>query len=194
MELYLDARVYDKPMICVVEIMGRHAGWLAASAAAATYTGFGPDLIYLPETDFDVDEFINDVREVYEDNGKVFIAVSEGIHDKSGKLISEYGSENATVDCFGHKQLGGLAATLVSILREHSFHFFLLSSRSLRSRAPTPYTRYRISPLSIMMNTVEAQRLPVALRLNMRFTALPTRWSGSVAKPTRTATISARLN
>ena len=119
MELYLDARVYDKPMICVVEIMGRHAGWLAASAAAATYTGFGPDLIYLPETDFDVDEFIADVREVYEDNGKVFIAVSEGIHDKSGKLISEYGSDPTMIDCFGHKQLGGLASTLVSILREH---------------------------------------------------------------------------
>ena len=121
MELYLDARVYDTPMICVVEIMGRHAGWLAASAAAATYTGFGPDLIYLPETDFDVDEFISDVKEIYDDCGKVFVAVSEGIHDKNGKLISDYGLHDGTdtVDNFGHKQLGGLAATLVSILKQH---------------------------------------------------------------------------
>ncbi len=120
MELYLDARVYDTPMICIVEIMGRHAGWLAASAAAATYTGFGPDLIYLPETDFDVDNFIADVKEVYDDNnGKVFVAVSEGIHDKTGKLISEYGNETEMVDSFGHKQLGGLAQTLVSILKDH---------------------------------------------------------------------------
>ncbi|MBQ6077657.1 MAG: 6-phosphofructokinase [Clostridia bacterium] len=122
MELYLDARVYDTPMICIVEIMGRHAGWLTASAAAATYTGFGPDLIYLPETDFDLDSFIADVKEVYDDNnGKVFIAVSEGIHDKTGKLISEYGNNDELVDAFGHKQLGGLAATLVSILKDH-FH------------------------------------------------------------------------
>lgn len=120
MELYLDARVYDTPMICIVEIMGRHAGWLAASAAAATYTGFGPDLIYLPETDFDVENFIADVKEVYDDNnGKVFVAVSEGIHDKTGKLISEYGNETEMVDSFGHKQLGGLAQTLVSILKDH---------------------------------------------------------------------------
>ncbi len=118
MELYLDARVYDTPMICIVEIMGRHAGWLAASSAAATYTGFGPDLIYLPEVDFDVDEFIADVKEIYADSGKVFIAVSEGIHDKTGKLIAEYGAENAPMDSFGHKQLGGLAQTLVNIVKD----------------------------------------------------------------------------
>ena len=52
MEIGKDARVYDNKMVVIVEIMGRHAGWLAASAALATEYGSGPDLIYLPETDF----------------------------------------------------------------------------------------------------------------------------------------------
>lgn len=52
MEVYQDAHVYDKGMIVVVEIMGRHAGWLAAASALASEYGAGPDLIYLPETDF----------------------------------------------------------------------------------------------------------------------------------------------
>ena len=119
MELYHDARVYDKNMICVVEIMGRHAGWLAGAAAVAQYMGQGPDLIYLPERDFDMDQFIEDVKHIYEMNGECFVAVSEGIHDKSGTLISEYGIDSTSVDAFGHKQLGGLASTLVNILKGH---------------------------------------------------------------------------
>ncbi len=117
MELYLDARVYDTGMICVLEIMGRHAGWLTAAASIASQYGQGPDLIYLPERDFDMDTFIADVKAVYAKNKKCIVAVSEGIHDKDGKLIAEYGAENAPVDAFGHKQLGGLASTLAGILK-----------------------------------------------------------------------------
>ena len=61
MEVYQDARVYDTGMICIIEIMGRHAGWLTAAAALATEYGAGPDLIYLPERDFDMDKFLADV-------------------------------------------------------------------------------------------------------------------------------------
>ena len=57
MEIYQDARVYDTGMVCVVEIMGRHAGWLTAASALATAQGAGPDLIYLPERDFDMNKF-----------------------------------------------------------------------------------------------------------------------------------------
>ena len=80
MEVSKDARVYDSGMITIVEIMGRHAGWLAASAAVATYCGSGPDLIYLPEVDFTMEKFLDDVKQVYRRNGKVLVAVSEGIH------------------------------------------------------------------------------------------------------------------
>jgi len=117
MEIYHDARVYDTGMICVLEIMGRHAGWLTAAASLATHFGQGPDLIYLPERDFDMDTFVKDVKAVYEKNKKCIVAVSEGIHDKDGKLIAEYGAEDAAVDAFGHKQLGGLAANLANRLK-----------------------------------------------------------------------------
>ena len=117
MEIYHDARVYDTPMLCVIEIMGRHAGWLTAASSIAKRAGQGPDLIYLPEVDFDIDRFIEDVRAVYNQTGKCIVAVSEGIHDKNGKLIAEHGAKNAAVDAFGHKQLGGLAFTLNTILK-----------------------------------------------------------------------------
>ena len=96
MEVYHDARVYDTPMVCVLEVMGRNAGWLTAATALAAYKGAGPDLIYLPEIEFDMDKFISDCKKVYEKNkGKVMVAVSEGIRDKNGKYISEYGSDMA---------------------------------------------------------------------------------------------------
>ena len=80
MEVYQDARVYDTGMICIIEIMGRHAGWLTAAAALATEYGAGPDLIYLPERDFDMDKFLADVERVYKEKGNCMVAVSEGIH------------------------------------------------------------------------------------------------------------------
>ena len=68
MELYKDTCVYSTGTVNVVEIMGRHAGWLAASAALASYKGCGPDLVYLPERDFDMDSFCADVERVYKEN------------------------------------------------------------------------------------------------------------------------------
>ena len=118
MEIYRDARVYDTGMVCVIEIMGRHAGWLTAASSLANISGEGPDLIYLPERDFDLNKFVEDVKAVYARSGKCIAAVSEGIHDSTGKLIAEYGAENAPVDAFGHKQLGGLASRLAEVLKE----------------------------------------------------------------------------
>jgi 6-phosphofructokinase 1 len=118
MELYLDARVYDKGMVCVLECMGRHAGWLTAAAGVASHFGMGPDLIYLPERVFDVDRFLADVEAVYKKNGNCLVAVSEGTHDANGTLIVEAANANAAVDAFGHKQLGGLAAFLADKVKE----------------------------------------------------------------------------
>ena len=119
MEIYQDARVYSTGQVTVIEIMGRHAGWLTASASLACHFGFGPDLIYVPEVDFDMDKFLADVIAVYKERGTAIVAVSEGIHDKDGTFIAEYGaSGNATRDAFGHAQLGGLAATLAAIVKQ----------------------------------------------------------------------------
>ena len=118
-EIYHDARVYDKGMITIIEIMGRHAGWLTAAASLASITGEAPDLIYLPERNFDMDKFLADVTRIYNENGKVIVAVSEGIHDAEGNLIAETASgTTAARDSFGHAQLGGLAASLSHIVKE----------------------------------------------------------------------------
>ena len=116
MEIYQDARVYDTGMVCIVEIMGRHAGWLAASAALATEFGAGPDLIYLPEVDFDMDQFLADVERIYKEKGNCLVAVSEGIHYADGSFVSE--AKTSATDGFGHAQLGGLASTLANIVKE----------------------------------------------------------------------------
>ena len=118
MEVNLDAKVYDTPMVCVIECMGRNAGWLTAAAALAGYKGLGADLIYLPEVAFDVDKFIEDVKNVCaKNNNKCITVVSEGIHDKNGELICELVSKGAR-DSFGHAQLGGVATTLANMIKE----------------------------------------------------------------------------
>lgn len=119
MEINLDAKVYDTPMVCVIEAMGRNAGWLTAAAALANYKGLGADLIYLPEVDFDVDKFVKDVEEVCKkNNNKCIAVVSEGIHDKDGTLICEALGKKGARDSFGHAQLGGVAATLANLIKE----------------------------------------------------------------------------
>jgi len=117
MEVYLDARVYDTGMITVIEIMGRNAGWLTAASALAAYKGLGPDLIYLPEVDFDLDQMLANVKTIYEKEKKVIVCVSEGVKTKEGKYIPELVGE-VSVDAFGHKQMGGTASVLANYLKE----------------------------------------------------------------------------
>ena len=100
----------------IIEIMGRHAGWLAAAAALATAYGAGPDLIYLPEVDFDMDKFLADVERIYKEKGNCMVAVSEGIHYADGSFVSE--AKTSATDGFGHAQLGGLAALLADAVKE----------------------------------------------------------------------------
>ena len=116
MEVYQDARVYDTGMVCIMEIMGRHAGWLAGAAALATAYGAGPDLVYLPEVDFDMDKFLADVDRIYKEKGNCMVAVSEGIHYADGSFVSE--AKTSATDGFGHAQLGGLAARLADVVKQ----------------------------------------------------------------------------
>ena len=108
-EVWQDAHVYDTGMVTIIEIMGRHAGWLAGSAALASLTGCGPDLVYLPETDFDMERFLADVKAVYDQNGNCLVAVSEGIHYSDGTFVSE--AKTSATD-------GGLASHLASAVKE----------------------------------------------------------------------------
>lgn len=111
MELFHDATVYDTPMVTVVEVMGRNAGWLTAAAQLAIEKGQGPDLIYLPELVFNYDEFFTDIEKIIKKKGKAIVVVSEGVKDKDGLYIPEKFTDLST-DSFGHAQLGGTAEIL----------------------------------------------------------------------------------
>ena len=117
-EITLDASVYEKKSVTVIEIMGRHAGWLtAASALARKYKGDNPFFIYLPESAFDTEKFLKDVESAFEKNCNVVVCVSEGIHDADGTFICEYDSSVGT-DTFGHKMLAGCGKYLENLVRD----------------------------------------------------------------------------
>ena len=116
-EITIDANVYEKKSVTIIEIMGRHAGWLtAASVLARKYVGDNPLLIYLPEVAFDENEFLAKVEAAFEKNCNVIVCVSEGIHDKEGTFICEYDS-SVGVDNFGHKMLAGCGKYLENLVR-----------------------------------------------------------------------------
>ena len=111
----------NKPSVLIIEIMGRHAGWLTCGAALAKGDDCeGVDAIYLPEEDFDMDEFKARVKDLASKKKSVVIAISEGIHDSTGKFICELDNDNKAVDAFGHKQLSGSAVTLANIINRET--------------------------------------------------------------------------
>ena len=112
-EIIRDGLVYDYPVVSVIEIMGRNAGWLTAAAALSKGEDCeGVDLIYMPETVFDVDKFIEKVGELLKENRSIVIAVSEGIKVADGRYVCELADHIDYVDAFGHKQLAGTARYL----------------------------------------------------------------------------------
>ena len=124
MEVSYDMLAYPKGKVTVVEIMGRHAGWLTAAAAVATKNGFGPDLIYLPEIPFSVEKFKKDVKRIYDKESQCLVAVSEGLSNEEGIFIS---SSSALKDAFGHFQLGGVSSKLAQIVNNE----MRISSRNI---------------------------------------------------------------
>lgn len=117
-EIVLDSSVYQQKSVTIIELMGRHAGWLtAASALARKFKGDNPLLIYLPEASFDFQQFASDVEKALAKNSSVVICISEGISDSQGKFICEYADE-ARVDTFGHKMLTGSGKMLENFVRD----------------------------------------------------------------------------
>ncbi len=118
-EIAIDASVYDnKKSVTIVEIMGRHAGWLTgASALARKYEGDNPVLIYLPEVPFHQDTFITKVEKALETTPNLIVCISEGINDGNGTFICELASD-VGVDTFGHKMLTGSGKYLENLVKE----------------------------------------------------------------------------
>ena len=99
--------------VFILEVMGRHAGWIAASSClAATKTGDPPHIILLPEVPFEKGKFISQVKQTVKSKGYCVIVASEGTKTKAGKFLADSG----LTDAFGHKQLGGVAPVISSMI------------------------------------------------------------------------------
>jgi 6-phosphofructokinase 1 len=135
---------YDLASMCststkvfIMEVMGRHAGWIAAASGLARETEFdGPHIILFPEIAFQPEQFLAKVDETVKRFGYCTIVVSEGLKDSAGKFLSEQGLK----DAFGHAQLGGLAPMIASLIKEalgYKFHWSVLDylQRSARHLA-----------------------------------------------------------
>ena len=116
LEFAHDTSVYKAPTVTLVEIMGRNAGWLTASAALARneYSDI-PQLIYLPEVPFSTDDFIRDIKKVLQSTNNVVVAISEGLQDADGNYLS---ATKAACDKFGHAQLSGVGKILENLVKE----------------------------------------------------------------------------
>lgn len=111
--------------IFVLEVMGRHAGWITAACGLAARTeGQPPHILLFPEVPFDEERFLARVKECVERHEYCVIAVSEGLLDKEGRLLSD----NGVRDAFGHAQLGGVGQVVASLVKArlgHKFHWAL---------------------------------------------------------------------
>ncbi len=117
-EIIRDCSVYKLPAVTIVEIMGRDAGWLTASAALiGRITDVAPDYVYLPEKIFDLDSFIADIKDALSRKFAVVIAVSEGVRFADGRYVGE-GTQSGVADAFGHKYLAGTGKALEQIVKE----------------------------------------------------------------------------
>src|SRR5499427_7178812 len=100
--------------IFVMEVMGRHAGWItAACGLAAEREGDAPQVLLFPEIEFDEEKFIARVKQIVEREGWCAIAVSEGLRARDGKFVSETGLK----DAFGHSQLGGAGEIIAKLVQ-----------------------------------------------------------------------------
>ena len=111
-EILRDTAVYTVKAVTIVEIMGRDAGWLTASSEVGRLSGLpSPDLVYLPERSFDMDEFFEDLKKLLSEKPNIVVAVSEGLQFADGRFVGE-STQGGAVDAFGHKYLAGTAKAL----------------------------------------------------------------------------------
>lgn len=117
-ELERELIVYDLESVLIIELMGRNAGWLAASAVLAqNQSGKVPYLIYLEESDFSLEKFELDLRQALAKNKQVIVSISEGLHDESGEYLFNLGKNEGRLDAFGHAQAGGAGKILEEYVR-----------------------------------------------------------------------------
>jgi 6-phosphofructokinase 1 len=185
MEAGLDVESMAKTStkVFILEVMGRHAGWItAATALAQTAPGTAPHVLLFPEIAFDEEAFLAKVKATVDAHGYCAIGVSEGLHDKDGKFLAESGLK----DAFGHSQLGGVAPRIAELVRgklnlKHHWavaDYLQRSARHIASKADLEQS-YAVGKAAVEyavkgMNSV----MPTIVRVSSK----PYRWKIGVAK------------
>jgi 6-phosphofructokinase 1 len=174
--------------VFVLEVMGRHAGWItAACGLAAEQEGDPPHLMLFPEIEFDQAGFLLRVQDCVERYGYCTVAVSEGLRAPGGKLLAESGS----TDAFGHAQLGGVGPLIASLIRDHlgyKYHWAVAdylqrAARHIASKTDVEQA-YRVGEAAVKlalkgMNAV----MPAIVRVSDK----PYKWKIGVAELSRVA-------
>ncbi len=165
--------------VFVMEVMGRHAGWLAAAAGlAARREGEPPHIILFPELPLDRDKFLRKVKETVNNEGYCVIIASEGAKYKDGQFIS---ASTTVIDSFGHQQLGGVAPTLCNLIKEnlgYKYHYAVVdylqrSARHIASRVDVEQA-YAVGKAAVEMAVSDRNAVMPAI---VRESNMPYRWA-----------------
>ncbi len=176
--------------IFVLEVMGRHAGWIAAAGAMATTEDCDlPIVVLFPEVPFSQTRFLEKVKEKVNQYGYCSIVVSEGVHDRSGKFLADQGLK----DAFGHAQLGGVAPVIAGLIRDklgYKYHWAVADYLQRAAR--------HISSKSDVEQAYALGKSAVELALKGKNSVMPTivrtsnkpyRWKIGEAKLSRVANV-----
>ncbi len=129
-EIAYDTAIYDLRQCTIVEVMGRDTGWLtAATALARNEFDDAPQLIYLPESTFTAEKFLEDVENRLKIRKNVVVAIAEGVKRPDGKYVN---ASEGIVDAFGHGQLAGISKGLENFVKEE----IGIKSRSIEVNIP----------------------------------------------------------
>ncbi len=173
--------------VFVLEVMGRHAGWItAACGLAAEQVGDAPHILLFPEVPFDEARFLARVAECVSSYGYCVIGVSEGLLDKNGNLMAEAGGK----DAFGHSQLGGVGQVIAQLVKErtgHKYHWALAdylqrSARHIASKTDVEQA-YAVGKAAVELALAGRNAvMPAILRTSADGNDAPYRWEIGVAE------------
>jgi 6-phosphofructokinase 1 len=176
--------------IFVLEVMGRHAGWIAAAGGMATTGDCDlPVVILFPEVVFNERKFLAEVKRKVKEYGYCSIVVSEGVHDKSGKFLADQGLK----DAFGHAQLGGVAPVIAGLIRDklgYKYHWAVAdylqrAARHIASKSDVEQA-YAMGKAAVEMALAGKNSVMPTIK---RTSNKPYRWTVGEAKLSRVANV-----